>query len=494
MSTVIPSHWGHQEKFRAEAERLARGIFEELDPTLEPRVLLIGLVADHDRDLYPLFVESADKEGMPKLFLKASKHAKEVRAALYAEAEREGGLDEAGFQKRRIVLEAWRQGVERALAEGEEEHDVVSYCSEPRAVDKFQICTVLQLKRSSMKPYYRLARDDKDIREQRPRSLLEATVYQYMRKCAVGLAEHSAGVTDPGGEWDHEEILRGAGRLFADFPALGGLQDVTRRGLFHACNTISSLRYEGDAATGELIISKPDHPGVAPAVTLENPIRLYNYTAVRKLLEAAREGYSLLSDGTVVYGLGSLSLASSLPGQSLFRVGFLKHYTWELSYGMRTMMRVSYGHPRMPKLPLLEARFRQILAATFPELENDASERLWEMAHAACEQEHGTILVIHPEAESEARRLEAQGAPIAAAPLDTEGVLSLTSVDGAMLMDPAAQCHAFGVILDGLTSTHANSARGARYNSALRYVYSSRVPCLAVVVSEDGGVEVVANS
>lgn len=494
MSTVIPSHWGHQEKFRAEAERLARRIFDEVDPALDPRVVLIGLVADHDRDLYPLFVEAADKGGMSKLFMAASKHAKEIRADLYAKAEQSGGLDEAGYQKRRIVLEAWRRGVEMALGEGAEETDLMSFCSEPRTVDKFQICTVLQLNRTAMRAYYRLHCDERDVREQRPRSLLEATVYQYMRKCAVGLTEHSAGVTDPGGEWDHEEILRGAGRMLTDFPALGGLQDVTRRGLFHACNTVSSLRYEGEPATGELIISASDHAGVAPAVVFEEPIRLYNYTAVRKLLEASREGYSLLSDGTVVYGLGSLSLASSLPGQSLFRVAFLKHYVWELSYGMRTMMRVTYGHPRLPRLPILEARFRQIVASTFPDVGDAQVERLWEMAQAASAQPHGTILVIHPKAGAEAERLKAQAATVTPARLDTEGVLSLSSVDGAILMDPHALCHAFGVILDGRTSTHANSTRGSRYNSSLRYVYSSKEPCLAVVVSEDGGVEVVSNA
>ena len=49
------------------------------------------------------------------------------------------------------------------------------------------------------------------------------------------------------------------------------------------------------------------------------------------------------------------------------------------------------------------------------------------------------------------------------------------------------------MILDGRASGRGDSARGARYNSALRYVESSDHPCLAVVVSEDGLVDVITS-
>lgn len=49
-------------------------------------------------------------------------------------------------------------------------------------------------------------------------------------------------------------------------------------------------------------------------------------------------------------------------------------------------------------------------------------------------------------------------------------------------------CHAIGVILDGAANAKGTPSRGARFNSALRYVhgYPGR---LAVVVSEDGHVD-----
>jgi DNA integrity scanning protein DisA with diadenylate cyclase activity len=67
----------------------------------------------------------------------------------------------------------------------------------------------------------------------------------------------------------------------------------------------------------------------------------------------------------------------------------------------------------------------------------------------------------------------------------------ITSIDGAVLLDPEGYCYSIGVILDGKASGHGNGTRGARYNSAVRYVESSPYPCLVVVVSEDGMVDVL---
>ncbi len=313
---------------------------------------------------------------------------------MYAEVEAKEGAEGLANRKRRIILEAWRLGVEAALQADVSGKDGMFYSSEPRRVDEFLICTVLQLSRKAMNQYYQLRKDANDIATGRPASLIEATVAQYIRKCAVGLSEQNVGALAPETDWDHEEILRSAGRALADFPALGGRRDITRRGLFHACNTISSLSHEGEASRGTLILSQPDHAGIRLKVRFQRPVRLYDYTAARKLLETSRPGYALLSDGAVIYGLGAIDLGHSVPGDSLFQVQFLRHYTWELLYGARPLMRVSYGHPRLPRLPVLEARFRDAASSTFTELDDAGLDRLWECARTASEQPHGTILVV----------------------------------------------------------------------------------------------------
>ena len=47
------------------------------------------------------------------------------------------------------------------------------------------------------------------------------------------------------------------------------------------------------------------------------------------------------------------------------------------------------------------------------------------------------------------------------------------------------------VILDGQATTHGDPARGARFNSAVRYVTSAAGKALAVVVSENGFFDVL---
>ena len=94
-------------------------------------------------------------------------------------------------------------------------------------------------------------------------------------------------------------------------------------------------------------------------------------------------------------------------------------------------------------------------------------------------------------AAQEAARLTRQCFRVAPR-LMTPSVLRLvTNIDGAVLIDPAGTCHAIGAILDGLATEKGDSSRGSRYNSALRYVESSRYAVLAVVVSEDGWIDLL---
>ena len=72
---------------------------------------------------------------------------------------------------------------------------------------------------------------------------------------------------------------------------------------------------------------------------------------------------------------------------------------------------------------------------------------------------------------------------------------SLTAMDGALLIDSNLNCHAIGVILDGVADPeHADSSRGARYNSATRYYYNckkSDFDLIIIVVSDDGMINII---
>lgn len=494
MSRIIPSHWGHQTAFREEVEELARSVFDQLDPALEAEVFLVGLVADHEDGIYPLFLDTPGEESSTEIFQIASRRAKRIRQELYERARAEGDDPEESALRQRLVLEAWRTAVETTLADSESDQDIVSFCSSPRPVREFLVCAVLRLKRSVYEGYYALRKDAADERARRPSSLLDATVEQFMRRCVVGMAERHSGMSASMVDSEPEEIIRAAGRLVTDAPATAGQRDLKQQGLWHACNTISSLRYEGASSSGQLIISAPDHHGIVKRITFRRAVPIADHVAVRKLLETHQPGYALLSDGHEVYGLGQVNLESSVPDQTLFNINFLSHYTWELAYGLRPLMRVVYGHPRMPEEAIREDRFRGLCQRLFGDTAAYDADALWQLTMTATEQPHGTMVVITPKAAREVERLQQQAAPIEPARLAPEGVLALTAVDGAIVADPLGVVHAFSVILDGKATSKGNPARGARYNSALRYTGSHKVPCIAVVVSEDGTIDVVSSS
>lgn len=70
---------------------------------------------------------------------------------------------------------------------------------------------------------------------------------------------------------------------------------------------------------------------------------------------------------------------------------------------------------------------------------------------------------------------------------------AVTSIDGAVLASPDGLCHAVGVILDGAATGTGDSARGARYNSAVRYLAGRGQGSLVIIVSEDGTIDLMPN-
>jgi hypothetical protein len=177
--------------------------------------------------------------------------------------------------------------------------------------------------------------------------------------------------------------------------------------------------------------------------------------------------------------------------EDMFVINFVTHYAWEFKHAGQVLLRSHYGLPGLPRARLSRTRFRRDLKHTFGLTDAGRMDRLWDVVLEASRQKHGTLLVVTTEALAEADRLKLQCTliePVQLTPLITRLV---TSIDGAVMLDPDGYCYSIGVILDGKASGHGDGARGARYNSAVRYVESSPYPVLAVVVSEDGLVDVL---
>lgn len=158
------------------------------------------------------------------------------------------------------------------------------------------------------------------------------------------------------------------------------------------------------------------------------------------------------------------------------------------------MMEVINGVPSLPGAPVGEDKFRDHVRRRFTKSSRD-EDALWEVVRNATKQTHGTMIVISSAAAEEADRLEEQSTvlknPVS---LNEVNLLMLSSIDGAVLVDPAGVCHAAGVILDGAAiKGKGTSSRGARYNSAIRYIYAKEKEseCLAVVISQDRTINLV---
>ena len=57
--------------------------------------------------------------------------------------------------------------------------------------------------------------------------------------------------------------------------------------------------------------------------------------------------------------------------------------------------------------------------------------------------------------------------------------------------DPSGLCHGLGVILDGPATESGDRSRGARFNSAVKYLESAQSETVIVIVSEDGMINIL---
>lgn len=86
--------------------------------------------------------------------------------------------------------------------------------------------------------------------------------------------------------------------------------------------------------------------------------------------------------------------------------------------------------------------------------------------------------------------------PFSLAEAQEEVLQGITAIDGAVFADLNGDCYAIGVIVDGQMVVEGDYGRGARYNSIKNYITGYKVShpkhvCLAVVMSEDGMINVI---
>lgn len=203
-------------------------------------------------------------------------------------------------------------------------------------------------------------------------------------------------------------------------------------------------------------------------------------------MEIASDELHLYSDGTQIMGLSRLVGDYNPQREDLFVVSFTGSHKWELLHYDQIVMNVKDTNPGFQHPKINKSQFDDLLERTFQNIPSKNRTDVWRMVNESIKQKHGALIIITSEAEEESKRLEQQSTKIEPTLLDKDLIGKVTSIDGAVLLDPSGMCHSIGVILDGLSVPKGDPARGSRFNSAVRYVEMKEGKCVAVIVSEDG--------
>ena len=490
--------WEYQHIFRILLESKAKELFQNLDESLQPEVFLVGMLADkssasrHQSCVEPeddFWIHSNDFRTVGEVsqgLIGQYPESNLIHSHPIAQENEDRSLQV------RSIRDAIRQNIETHQARPENRR---FYVSLPAEVQGYWVCTVLSLQDDIIALYPALLRDTVQLHEDRsyplPVSFLDAVTEQFLRYACEELSKPEP--CNPT-HIDNENLLRDAGAALARNIVPRMSDKLIGQGyyLFRDCSTISSLRYERSAGSGRILLATNDHPAIEPTVTFASPVELRDHRAARKLLQLSFDSISLHSDSNQIWGLAEVGEYDNSK-EDLFEVQILGHHHWELRHNDSTLMTVRYGVPSLPKLGLDEQAFRSNVTRIFKNISDFSTNRLLSLVKEAEQASHGTMLLISTVAEEEAKRLASQGTPITPCLMTSKLLKHLTPIDGAILLDSKGMCYAIGTILDGQATTNGDPSRGARFNSAVRYVESAlyKARCLAVIVSEDGGIDFV---
>jgi hypothetical protein len=469
---------------RSAVESTVERALETLGQPVEAEVFLIGFALE-GRAAMPICIEPERGPLAPADFAGTRARAE---AIFDADPDRHMRHSDARLhQQRQEALRdrAWRRAIAEIL---ESKLAGRFYVAASAPVANHRVYSAVGLERAVVDAFPALTTTTSgDGRITLSSSLLEAAMDEILRHVTRALYEPDPGtrlgpLVEPG------ELTRAAGESLAVDVAYRADSNLPAHGFFAAMNQLATATYEKRPGLGRLILASPTSEDLRVALLLKQPAPMNETRTMRKLLETSRtDGAALLTDGSVAYGLGDAKATYHAAGESLFEVVVSGPGTWDLRHVEQPLMRVVFGSPRLAETRLSRVSFDDVARRVLGPAGHYDSDRLWALAMAAKDAEHGTMLVVSSQATAEAARLQSQALVVQPTMLETSLVAQLKSIDGALLVDPTGVVEAVGVILDGRATAEGDRSRGARYNSALRYLAS--VPpktTMIVLVSEDG--------
>lgn len=256
---------------------------------------------------------------------------------------------------------------------------------------------------------------------------------------------------------------------------------------------ISKTREEGSWARGALFFTDPQRFKEMPFITKiqkhERPA-INNVKHIRKLLVAVENSErKLVSDGCNIIGITDCDIPDyAIAAEFMGDHGFLKLGNEKIASFLDGSFHSSTREARMVEL-------EEILLDSNLDTEN--STQLFQiisyLVHSAGRGRHGCTLVIDLNEIPTVLSGHILEPPLSLLePQNIKLTCSLLKIDGAIHIASDLCVHGFGCLLDGKTIKWENRARGARYNSALRFS-DAHSHIIVVVVSADRPVSIIYN-
>lgn len=476
--------WGFQPHFRRSVEYDVQGVLSTIGLQADGKieVILVG-IANRDGLRHEICIEPETGPLVVDDLRSIRERAQEIRDAdpesqvfhtvpEYHEARQSG-----------LYLRSRASAVSEAIEASGKFDGLKFHASSSTPVGDYDVHTCLGIPYELLESVPRFNNPKRD--DYHGRHTEESFVEAIINTC-LGEAKMALYLPNPGQGLmvlgDRDQIIRGSADRFVQGINMALPPEFS--GLFDLANAFSSLTYERSGAKGQLAITNPDNLVSKLRVTFQQPIRLSEARSVRKLLELTGDQKSLLADGGSIHGLGECNSAPDVA-----KIVVEGHASWSLSIDDTPLIRVAYEHATLPKQIIDKDFFRDIAERTVGAVE---VERIWEVFQCALDNGHGTTIVVSKDPVAEVKRLGQQALAIKPEYLDHNDVAALGRVDGAIVLGPGGRCHAFGVILDGMATSSGDRARGARFNSSVRYQRTSEIPpSMVIVISDDGTVDLL---
>lgn len=256
---------------------------------------------------------------------------------------------------------------------------------------------------------------------------------------------------------------------------------------------ISKTKEEGDWPRGVLFFCDPRQIAKIGFITKiqehERP-QISNVKHIRKLLVAVEDSdRKLVSDGVTIIGITD----EALPDYAM-SAAFKGDYGF-LRIGEKKVASFFDGsyHSTTREAKMVELEELLLDSDIDAKMSTILYQIVSHLVHSAGRERHGCTLVI--DLNETPLRLSGHVLDPPLSLMEPQNInlaCSLLKIDGAVHITADSRIHGFACLLDGRTINWENMARGARYNSALRFS-ADNPKIIVVVVSADRPVSIIYN-